>query len=136
MEIFGSYSQKRGANEAGGILLGNAYNERDEIVEVTTPSSLDRKGPMFFHRSKVTAQARIDAAWIESCGSLVYLGEWHTHSQIHPKPSGCDQRILKRVFSETVMDLKHLYMVVVGQTGNYWIGMQTADGLYELEQVE
>jgi integrative and conjugative element protein (TIGR02256 family) len=133
IDIFGSCAQKHGANEAGGILLGNVYTDYDEITEITTPTKLDQKGPMFFHRTKVAAQVKINAAWIESCGSLIYLGEWHTHTQINPKPSGRDQRMLAKVFAETEMDLRHLYMIVVGQTGNYWIGMQTADGLYRLE---
>lgn len=133
VDIFGSYIQRRGENESGGILLGNVYSDHDEITDVTVPNELDQKGPMFFHRSKAVAQARIDGAWIESCGSLVYLGEWHTHSQIKPRPSSRDLKMVATVFAETVMDLKYLYTIVVGRAGNYWIGVQTSDGLQELE---
>jgi len=127
-DIFRKYQQKTGENEAGGILLGFVYNDSDEIIQATEPHYSDSRGLTFFIRKKQPAQRQVNSAWVKSSGSLVYLGEWHTHSQRNPRPSTEDRDLMAKVISETLMDIDYVYMIIVG-TDDYWIGIQTPEGL-------
>jgi integrative and conjugative element protein (TIGR02256 family) len=130
---FRRYEQKTGDNEAGGILLGNVYKDHNEIATITTPGRLDKFGKLFFIRSKKGAQPRINRAWKKSYGTLIYLGEWHTHSEANPTPSSEDKTMIKKGREETIMEIDFLYLIIVGQNETYWVGKQTKEGLIELK---
>jgi integrative and conjugative element protein (TIGR02256 family) len=132
-DIFRINQQPQGSLERGGILLGYAYNDHDEITTVSTPNKLDKKGPFFFHRNKNAAQAKINTEWLNSSGSCIYLGEWHTHSQKNPTPSITDKTMIYGVLESTIMDLDYLYLIIVGLESTYWIGRQNHEDLTELE---
>lgn len=78
--------------EAGGVLLGRYIRDADDVIvdQVTEPMVGDRRGRRRFIRAAPRHQAVIDAAWRESSGTRVYLGEWHTHPQAAPTPSPID----------------------------------------------
>jgi integrative and conjugative element protein (TIGR02256 family) len=55
----------------------------------------------------------IDRAWRQSGGTCTYLGEWHTHPEQHPTPSGIDwqnwqRKLLVDRFTEPI------FFVIVG----------------------
>lgn len=127
LEVFYNYEQK--TNEKGGILLGYAFKEHDEIVKITIPNKLDSAGMFFFNRARKPAQAQITKSWKESKGCLIYLGEWHTHSLVNPKPSRDDKNMIKKTFRETKMEIDRLYLIIVGQNNTYWVGRQSNGGL-------
>lgn len=134
LRVFKKYEQKKRANEAGGILLGYVYRDRTEIMKVTTPSKLDSFGNNFFIRSRITGQAEINNAWDKSNGILIYLGEWHTHSQLNPKPSIVDMKMILKSLMETKMEIDLLYLIIVGQNNTHWVGKQTETQLVELKK--
>lgn len=125
LKIFDKYEQKEENFEAGGILLGYVYKNYDEIVKVTVPTRSDSRGFFSFVRSKIAAQLRINKSWKKSRGSLIYLGEWHTHCEINPRPSAIDRNMIRKVFEETKMEINFLYLIIVGLNGTYWVGKQT-----------
>lgn len=133
--IFKKYEQKGTRSpEAGGILLGHVGAKHDEVVKATVPNRLDSRGSCFFNRSRNGAQFRVNRSWRKSHGSLIYLGEWHTHPSITPQPSLIDKNMMKKTFHETRMEIDFLYLVVVGLNQTCWVGRQTGTGLVELNR--
>lgn len=135
IKIFRKYNQKKGELEAGGILLGYLYEHYDEIVKITVPNPLDTRAFFFFNRSKISAQFQINKSWGKSKGSLIYFGEWHTHSEIEPIPSLVDLEMIKKTFTETEMEINFLYLIIVGLNNTYWIGRQSSNGLIKLDEI-
>jgi integrative and conjugative element protein (TIGR02256 family) len=129
------YCPKENQPEAGGILLGHVYRDRDEIEEISIPSRFDKRGLFFFNRKKDTAQLKINKAWHVSKGTLIYFGEWHTHSERTPSPSSIDKDMIKRACEETKMGLDYLYLLIVGMNNTYWVGRQTQDKLEKLREI-
>lgn len=105
------------SKEAGGILLGRQISGTLDIVldEITTPSIDDRQTRFSFFRSKRLTQARIEAAWTESSGTLNYLGEWHTHPEDTPRPSCIDRAGWRSLSRKGVFQLDSLLFVIVGR---------------------
>ena len=135
IQMLSKYCPKENQPEAGGILLGYVYRDRDEIEEISIPSRFDKKGLFFFNRKKDTAQLKINKAWHVSKGTLIYIGEWHTHSERIPSPSPTDRNMIKRVCGETKMGLDYLYLVIVGIDNTYWVGRQMQEKLEKLKEI-
>lgn len=109
--------------------MGYVYKYYDVIVKATEPNRLDSMGPYFFNRHKVPAQKQINKEWNKSDGHLIYLGEWHTHSQINPYPSPTDKNMIRGAFEKTKMEIDFLYLIIVGLNGGLWVGQQKVGGL-------
>ena len=135
IEKFRKYEQREGYNESGGILLGYVTKNCDYIQEVTIPNKYDSKGLTFFIRSKEAAQRKINKSWKISKGSLIYLGEWHTHYENNPKPSPDDVNMIKRALKNTKMEIEFLYLIISGVNNTYWVGRCTAKGVKSLQEM-
>lgn len=135
IEKFRKYEQREGCNESGGILLGYVTKNCDYIQKVTVPNKYDSKGLTFFIRSKEPAQKKINKSWKISKGSLIYLGEWHTHYKNNPKPSHNDVNMIKRALKNTDMEIDFLYLIIVGANNTYWVGRCTTIGVKRLQEM-
>lgn len=82
--------------EAGGILLGFRRDPHLEILDATLPTARDLRQPHRFVRRCQSHQTVATEAWKRSGRTIDYLGEWHTHHEAHPLPSGIDQREMIR----------------------------------------
>jgi integrative and conjugative element protein (TIGR02256 family) len=135
-KVFGSHVQRFGQSESGGILLGSVYPGSYVLVEkATTPKYPDQAGPCFFDRSRARAQRIVEREWRDSSGVRIYLGEWHTHSEMHPKPSGRDRRMIRNMFRQTEMHIDFLILVIVGIT-SVWVGIESGNSLRRLQPME
>jgi integrative and conjugative element protein (TIGR02256 family) len=113
--------------EAGGILLGRHILGTDDIIvdDVTTPMPGDRRSRFQFFRACRWHQEAIDRAWRGSSGTCTYLGEWHTHPELHPIPSLTDrlswqQKLLVDRFAEPI------FFAIVGISEvRVWEGYRT-----------
>ncbi len=105
--------------EAGGVLLGRLIDGARDVVidEVTVPSRGDRRSHLRFFRSRRGAQRRIRAAWLESQQTQNYLGEWHTHPEDSPAPSGIDLADWARIVGQSRFDQEALIFLIVGRQG-------------------
>jgi len=135
IKTFRKYRPEKNNLEAGGILLGYVYNKYDEIIKATAPTRLDHQAPFSFIRSKIPAQRKINISWKKSNGYLIYLGEWHTHSEIDPIPSSTDIDMIEKTFKETKMEIDFLYLVIIGLNNTYWVGRKSPKGLIELTKI-
>jgi integrative and conjugative element protein (TIGR02256 family) len=76
-----------GANETGGVLIGEYDSNRVAAVyTITRASSSSNAGPSWFHRPVDETQEWLDWAWA-SPRRRYYLGEWHLHPVGPPSPS-------------------------------------------------
>jgi integrative and conjugative element protein (TIGR02256 family) len=117
LETFLTHRQLDGiAREAGGILLGRLVLSTDDVIidRVSTPVPEDRRSRFRFWRAKHPAQQTVRKAWADSKQSEQYLGEWHTHPERMPTPSGVDRSDWERLLKETVCEHDVLFFVIVG----------------------
>lgn len=96
LEIFDKYTQtNKDSHEAGGILLGQTSGKSIYILKATIPTKFDKSTRYSFIRSKEIAQIIVDYEFINSNRKTIYLGEWHTHPEKIPSPSGQDIKMIK-----------------------------------------
>lgn len=112
--------------EAGGILLGKVRAGNLEIIEATEPTRKDWRSRFFFIRHQRDHQEIVKRRWEESQGQIRYLGEWHTHPEDFPSPSGTDLREW-RILAESRIDCRPLLAVIVGRRGLH-VEYMHADG--------
>jgi integrative and conjugative element protein (TIGR02256 family) len=118
-KIFAEHAQKApSAYEAGGILLGRvvATNGHFVVDQAAPPNSRDRRSRFSFRRSRRASQGLVDEAWHQSCGTCIYLGEWHTHPEDDPWPSSTDRADRIRLLVQTKCEQDRLIFVIVGRT--------------------
>lgn len=119
LRVLSSFRQvNRGDLEAGGVLLGRLIEESDDVVidEVGEPTDRDRRSRTFFHRARRAAQRIVDRAWRKSGGTRVYLGEWHSHPEPVPHPSGQDLSDWVGIVRNARFEHGFLLFIVVGTT--------------------
>lgn len=117
--------------EAGGILLGYRRADHLHVVDLTVPSSDDRRGRTRFFRSANHHQDVALLAWRQSGGRLDYIGEWHTHPEFDPSPSGLDLsewlKLLERQPS------KAMVFVILGMVNQDWFGVGAGHDIKEIQ---
>lgn len=110
------YRQFEHSPESGGILLGTYRDQHIEITHLTEPGPRDKQTRFSFYRKDQIHQSTAEKLWKESGGIITYIGEWHTHPQINPKPSRID-------FKEWGQGLPNRPMItfIMGDE-NYYVG--------------
>lgn len=105
---------KPGATEAGGVLIGSLRGPHIEVVDCTQPMPNDLRRRHAFDRRDVGHVAAIHAAMKGSAGTIGYVGEWHTHPEPVPSPSGQDATNWRDLVRQT----RHpLAFVILGTDG-------------------
>lgn len=106
------------ASEAGGVLLGRwiAKDGHFVIDAISDPMPGDRATRRSFFRS-VAHNDVINASLRRSRNTCGYLGEWHTHPEPHPTPSGVDLRDWHRRTREDRLDIPRVFFIIVGTVG-------------------
>lgn len=107
-------------HEAGGILLG----EVDEggtfyVTGISIPNIFDRSTRNSFDRDVKAAQIIVNHEFTNSGGQRIYLGEWHTHQQKKPQPSGQDKRMIRGQFENNTLNEPFVILVIQGIKGLY-----------------
>lgn len=100
--------------EACGVLIGTKDFASNHycIESVTVPMSKDTRTKYSFTMKDPRHQKIVDKAYLESNGTSIYLGTWHSHPQAIPTPSHIDyedwQRCLKRNPD------RNLFFIIIG----------------------
>lgn len=98
--------------EAGGHLYAHFEGNTIRIVRATGPKSGDLRSRFFFSFSKKRAQLEIDRNFVEG---LEYVGDWHTHPEDIPTPSGIDLATMKSRFHSSKHRLLAFLFIIVGR---------------------
>jgi integrative and conjugative element protein (TIGR02256 family) len=107
------------ASEAGGILLGSRRGRHIEVTMATSPKQSDKQGRTAFHRLSDYHQVYAIRAWRRLGKTVDYVGEWHTHPESTPSPSGVDKSEWSKL---TRTRANELLFLIVGIEG-IWAGV-------------
>ncbi|MEZ8945982.1 Mov34/MPN/PAD-1 family protein [Vibrio sp. 10N.247.311.12] len=109
--------------ESGGIIIGEYRGSDLRIVDVSTPGNKDIQRKCFFGRRDHSHQDFALDYWKRSSGSQSYIGDWHTHPQHTPQPSGLDIIEWQRVLTGSPM------LVVILGIQSDWLALWRANKL-------
>lgn len=104
---------KRGAREAGGQLFGTVTPDTVRVLSATGPYHGDERSRYRYRSAPKAAQLAIRK---EARLGRVYLGEWHTHAEAEPRPSGFDVDVMDTILRRSKLNTTSLLLVIVGQT--------------------
>jgi integrative and conjugative element protein (TIGR02256 family) len=99
------------SREAGGQLFAKIGDKEISIVHATTPGLFDLRSRFGFRPNRKTAQLEIDKHYKQG---LHFVGEWHTHPEAHPTPSGSDLESMLEMVTISVHALSGYIMLIVG----------------------
>lgn len=123
------------APEAGGVLLGRLLQASHDVVidEATEPTIADLQGRFSFKRARQPTQQHIIDAWIQSAGTHIYLGEWHTHPEEYPTPSRYDLQNWRYLARSATYEQESLIFVIVGmRSTRLWEVRKNQLSIYEV----
>ncbi|SPS03063.1 Mov34/MPN/PAD-1 family protein [Cupriavidus taiwanensis] len=121
--IIGKYQQDAHYKpESGGILLGYRRDRHLHIVDATVPQTADRRTLFQFWRRDRRHQEAATKLWGETNETGDYLGEWHTHPEIQPMPSGLDLAEWRKI-------CKNRVFLIAGTRGAMWTGVGQGDAI-------
>lgn len=107
--------------ETGGILVGYVADSGEIVVQEIIGS-----GPKATHERYRFAPdhgwqcQQLDALYERSGGVSVYLGDWHTHPNGHPKMSWMDKRTLARIAASAPARCPNPVMLIGGGAELEW----------------
>jgi len=107
--------------EAGGILMGLRRGRHLEVTIATTPKREDKRTRIRFERISPFHQKFAIRAWRRLDRKLDYVGEWHTHPENRPRPSGIDRREWEELIR---VNKRELLFIIVG-ISDIWVGMSS-----------
>lgn len=90
LEIKADAAALAGREERGGILLGMRRGKHFHVDQATLPMTGDRGSRFAFRRGRAGHQQIARARWRQSAHRVDWLGEWHSHPEAIPSPSGID----------------------------------------------
>lgn len=105
--------------EAGGIILGKIIDGQVNITKLSVPTPLDKCSRFNFERHKHSAQIILEYEFYNSNGQTIYLGEWHTHPEPFPSPSGTDLKMIESQFRNNQLKTDFLILMIKGTKGIY-----------------
>lgn len=116
LKIWDSYKQDGiFSKEACGVLIGT-YLKKQNLIKITNctmPLPLDKRNRYTFVLKDPGHQKAVDQARFHSNGQRNYIGTWHTHPEIHPRPSYEDKKDWKQVIARNP-NLSQFAFVIVG----------------------
>lgn len=106
------YQQREsGSAEAGGQLFARLSSREVVIEEVTGPRASDLRTRTSYVPYRAAEQPEIDF-WHKR--RLHYVGDWHTHPEMQPRPSDSDRQSIRESFIRSKHSLRGFLMIIVG----------------------
>lgn len=97
--------------EAGGQLFARYSDGEVLVCKATGPKEDDKRGRFFFLPNRRSERAEIIKNHEDG---LHFIGDWHTHPEVIPNPSGEDLKSIKNCYRQSKHSLKYFVMVIVG----------------------
>jgi integrative and conjugative element protein (TIGR02256 family) len=123
-----------GLPEAGGMLFAQISVSEVSIVEATEPQISDRRSRFSFWPCTLAQQRSINTKFK---AGLHFVGEWHTHPEPRPHPSGLDFDSMEQCFLKSRHELKALVMVILGTDpipNGLWVSLHNGRGCQPLRR--
>ncbi|MCJ2124574.1 Mov34/MPN/PAD-1 family protein [Methylobacterium sp. J-077] len=129
LTTFAGHRQKRCYHrEAGGQLFGSIRPSIWTVLEATGPRKGDRRGRYGFWPDRASEQRDIHSFHARG---LEYLGDWHTHPEDRPTPSGKDMTSIASIVRESTHHLPGFLLCIVGRLSfpdGLWLSLHTRRG--------
>lgn len=123
------------ASEVGGQLFAEFHPGRICICLATGPASVDKRSRLWFVPDQKRQNAEIQKHFKER---LHFVGDWHTHPEPTPTPSGTDLNSMRECFKQSRHQLKSFVMIIVGQAefpDGLWVSLHTERRTDRLELI-
>lgn len=120
------------SKEAGGQLFARFGEQMIRIERATGPRPTDRRGRRTFVPNRLAERREIKRMFKKE---LYYVGDWHTHPEPQPTPSGTDISSVKDMFRKSRHGLASFVIVIVGTASfpkSLFVGLCTSEGFIEL----
>lgn len=99
------------AEEGGGQLFATFQTGAVVLEKATGPRSSDRRSRFWFHPNRQAERREIKQQF--KLGRH-YVGDWHTHPERMPRPSGQDIASFHDLFRNSRHGLANFVMIIVG----------------------
>ena len=103
-----------------GVLTGSQIDEKTFRISKVSPPCVAHNSRCGCERDAVKANAFISLDYEESEHTRVYVGEWHTHPEKNPLPSGTDCNSIISNFVTSQICVSFLLMIIVGTESIYY----------------
>ena len=123
---------RKSALEAGGQLFARLSLEEVVIEKATGPRESDFRARTLYVPDRFAEQREIDF-WHKE--RLHYVGDWHTHPEERPQPSGSDRDSVRESFVRSKHSLKGFLLVIVGTgelSSSLYVSLNNAEDELEL----
>ena len=107
-------------NEMCGVLTGSQINEKTFRISKVSPPCVAHNSRCGCERDATKANEFISKDYEESEHTRVYVGEWHTHPEKNPSPSGTDYSSIINNFISSKICVPFLTMIIVGTESIYY----------------
>lgn len=97
--------------EAGGLLFARFDGKRILIEDVSGPRGSDIRTRWSYWPSRRAEQLEIDERYTRG---LHYIGDWHSHAECVPTPSGRDCRTMASRVQESRHELAGFVFAIIG----------------------
>lgn len=97
--------------EAGGQLFARIEDNTIVVVEVTGPRGGDRRTRTSYVPNRAAERAEIAD---RHAAGMNFIGDWHTHPDREPLPSGRDLESMAECFNKSAHELNGFVLVIVG----------------------
>jgi integrative and conjugative element protein (TIGR02256 family) len=111
LEAFSNCRQMRGEPEGGGLLFAQFEFPTIRILVVTRPHRTDGRWMTLFVPNRILQRRTIKNKFKKG---YHFIGEWHTHPEQNPTPSGLDLKSMREAFLKSNHELNYFIMVIVG----------------------
>lgn len=121
------------SREKGGQLFATFVKGKVLVVRATVVKGASSR--FSFWPDRAAEQGQIDNLFTEG---LHYVGDWHSHPERQPTPSGPDRQKMVDIFRSSKHELSLMLMAIVGQAdfpGGLFLGAVTAQGVTALDVV-
>jgi integrative and conjugative element protein (TIGR02256 family) len=119
LDTLRGYAQHEG-NEMCGVLTGSQIDEKTFRISKVSPPCVAHNSRCGCERDAVKANEFISLDYEESEHTRVYVGEWHTHPEKNPSPSGTDCNSIISNFVTSEICVSFLLMIIVGTESIYY----------------
>ena len=120
IETMNSFRQLGHEPEAGGCLFGFYRGNHVHITNCTCPKRGDKRLPFRFDRKDKFHLNYANELYTKSKKTCTYLGEWHTHPQDNPIPSGFDYTEWDKI---TKIRKKWKTIAIIVGKEELWVGI-------------
>jgi integrative and conjugative element protein (TIGR02256 family) len=101
-------------NECGGIFVGKIIDENTAVVEKMMIPDKFKSTPVYFTRVSSFLNTWLRKVFTISKGETIYLGEWHSHPNGYPLPSGTDLRAMENISKNSDVRMRTPLLLIVG----------------------